>query len=213
MLLILKKIHLYISNLRKILNRINYGNKSNTTYDLDLYYRLSTAKDPEKWVSLNSLIRDVLYDDYDWGYSRYYRGTNELKKFTLKNKGDFIQFLNKGSKFESIFYTTSDGKLNNYGFYSHGNSSEIDGMISFSMKGKIAATGNILSLLNYNEIEPSSHFEFYKLFENCKSLVKAPDLPSTKLGVGCYKYMFKGCENLTTPPVLPSATMASRLLL
>ena len=45
-------------------------------------------------------------------------------------------------------------------------------LIKFEMTGKIAAAGNIQSLLNFSENVPI--YSFYKLFDNCKSLLTAP---------------------------------------
>ena len=45
------------------------------------------------------------------------------------------------------------------------------------------------------------------MFKNCSSLVAAPVLPATKIGIMCYKGMFEGCKELTAAPKLPAAEL------
>ena len=56
----------------------------------------------------------------------------------------------------------------------------------FVMRASIAASGNIMSLLNFKDTVPE--YAFYCLFEDCKSLTQAPELPITDLyfSFGCY---------------------------
>lgn len=78
----------------------------------------------------------------------------------------------------------------------------------FVMTGSIAASGNIMSLLNF--ITTLARYAFTNLFENCTSLTAAPELPATTLADFCYAFMFSGCTSLTTPPTLPATTLAQR---
>ena len=75
----------------------------------------------------------------------------------------------------------------------------------FIMTGSIAASGNIMSLLNFSDT--LTPYVFYSLFQGCKSLTTAPDLPATTLVGFCYAYMFASCA-LTTTPELPATTLA-----
>ena len=77
----------------------------------------------------------------------------------------------------------------------------------FFITGKIAAAGNIQSLINYSNTVPS--FCYYNLFNGCEGLIEAPVLPVTTLADYCYTYMFYGCSNLTTTPALPATTLAN----
>ena len=77
---------------------------------------------------------------------------------------------------------------------------------NFIMTGSIAASGNIMSLLNFSDT--LTPYAFYSLFQKCKSLTTAPDLPATTLATACYAYMFAWCESLTTTPELPATTLA-----
>ena len=71
----------------------------------------------------------------------------------------------------------------------------------FKMTGKISASGSIFSLIGfYNGNAPS--YSFYHLFENCTSLVKAPEMNSLAVNSYCYRGMFINCTSLTEPPLL-----------
>ena len=85
----------------------------------------------------------------------------------------------------------------------------------FVMAGKIAAGGNIMSLLDKDaEMTEVPSFGFVMLFgditgENPNtSLTSAPALPATTLAGGCYESMFSGCTSLTSAPALPATTLA-----
>lgn len=77
---------------------------------------------------------------------------------------------------------------------------------SFTMTGKVKCYGNIMKLIDYtrNLTTIPNQFCFYGLFEGCKSLVKAPQLPATTLKSYCYIRMFFGCSSLKTAPALPA---------
>ena len=77
---------------------------------------------------------------------------------------------------------------------------------NFIMTGSIAASGNIMSLLNFSDT--LTPYAFYSLFQKCKSLTTAPDLPATTLAESCYDNMFYWCKSLTTTPELPATTLA-----
>ena len=81
----------------------------------------------------------------------------------------------------------------------------------FVMSGKIAASGNIMSLLDKTcqSTTISNNYCYYRMFYNCTSLTTAPALPATTLADYCYNYMFRGCTSLTTAPALPATTLAS----
>ena len=77
----------------------------------------------------------------------------------------------------------------------------------FYMNGSIAASGNIISLLNFSTT--LTDYAFYRLFENCTSLTAAPALLATKLAPSCYSSMFSGCRSLTQAPELPATTLVN----
>ena len=76
----------------------------------------------------------------------------------------------------------------------------------FVMTGKIAASGNVDTLLNQNGNATLTSYCYYGLFEYCASLTSAPELPATELAFGCYKLMFHGCTSLTQAPAIKTYT-------
>lgn len=81
----------------------------------------------------------------------------------------------------------------------------------FVMSGKIAASGNIMSLLDKTcqSTTISNAYCYYRMFNSCTSLTTAPALPATTLANNCYSNMFNGCKSLTTAPALPATTLAN----
>ena len=77
----------------------------------------------------------------------------------------------------------------------------------FVMTGSIAASGNIMSLLNFSTTLPDTDYAFCSLFKHCTSLTQAPSLPATTLAPRCYYSMFNGCTSLTQAPELPATTL------
>ena len=108
---------------------------------------------------------------------------------TLANAGDKVYFRGDNitvSESDSIYY-------------------------KFVMSGKIAASGNIMSLLDKTcqSTTISNNYCYYNMFRDCTSLTTAPTLPATTLTSGCYGFMFFGCTSLTTAPALPATTLAN----
>ena len=80
----------------------------------------------------------------------------------------------------------------------------------FSMRGKIEAWHNVMSLYRTNDFATYNtvmSYAFTRLFEDCTSLTKAPVLPATKLAQYCYDHMFDGCTSLTQAPSLPATNL------
>ena len=80
----------------------------------------------------------------------------------------------------------------------------------FVMTGRIAASGSVMSLIDgkgESLVIPGEKC-FRNLFEECRSLTQAPQLPATKLEKGCYRAMFSWCTNLTRAPQLPATQLA-----
>ena len=81
---------------------------------------------------------------------------------------------------------------------------------NFVMAGRIAASGNIMSLLGSDATANKVvRFGFFGLFRECTSLTVAPELPVTNLfnANSCYSYMFYGCTSLTVAPELPATNL------
>jgi hypothetical protein len=78
-------------------------------------------------------------------------------------------------------------------------------------KGKIAASGNIMFLMDkIGELKDlsSKDYCYSNMFFGCSSLTQAPVLPAETLAYGCYWRMFFGCSSLTQAPALPAETLA-----
>lgn len=82
---------------------------------------------------------------------------------------------------------------------------------NFSLTGRVAASGSIMSLLNGDEqtVSFSDSFTFYRLFSGCGALSSPPELPATTLSNSCYRMMFSNCTSLTSTPYLPATTLRS----
>ena len=73
----------------------------------------------------------------------------------------------------------------------------------FVMTGRIAAEGDITSLLNgIGGDHPLGNYEFCRAFENCAALTTPPDLPSNIVKFYSYASMFYNCASLREPPEL-----------
>ena len=83
--------------------------------------------------------------------------------------------------------------------------------ISFVMTGSVAASGNIMSLLDNKCAlkEIPCKVCFLSLFEDCTVLTSAPELPAAGLEEACYSDMFKGCAALVSAPALPAVELSS----
>ena len=82
---------------------------------------------------------------------------------------------------------------------------------SFTMTGKIAASGSVMSLIDgmgKTLVVPAAAC-FCKLFSGCANLTQAPELPAMTLADYCYSSMFYGCTSLTEAPELPAMTLAN----
>ena len=81
----------------------------------------------------------------------------------------------------------------------------------FTTTGTIACTGDIRTLLDYEDPENTTmdSYCYAYMFRNCRSLAVAPELPATTLASGCYNNMFYNCTSLTNAPALPATTLAS----
>ena len=75
---------------------------------------------------------------------------------------------------------------------------------------EVACTGDIRTLLDwekYTNVETKDACFIY-LFDGCKVLTSAPNLPGTKLAEDCYYYMFQNCTSLKVAPALPATKLA-----
>jgi hypothetical protein len=164
---------------------IAYGNVVNgELFNQNLIF---TAKQPNSTIAMNAVGNAptvALYASYDgFSWMPFIVGKTTL---TLPNAGDSVYI-------RAVSTNERMGRdINNYN--------------SFSINGKVAASGNIQSLLGTAEI--TAYYCFYGLFYNCTSLTQAPELPATTLAGNCYRNMFYGCTSLSQAPALPATKLA-----
>lgn len=72
------------------------------------------------------------------------------------------------------------------------------GNVVFKMTGKIAASGDLMSLLDKSckSTTISTEYCFSGAFMGCNALISPPKLTATSLSYGCYYWLFHGCTNL-----------------
>jgi hypothetical protein len=120
---------------------------------------------------------------------RYRINDGDWQAYTM---GEHIS-LNNGDKVSFCRRIYGDTTSNSYDYFGQ------------EGEGKFAASGNIMSMLDFaNECIP---YCFQHMFDGA-SLTTAPELPATTLAEGCYEQMFSHCSNLTIAPELPATTLA-----
>ena len=137
--------------------------------------------------------------------------TDETIKLT---KGQYVQFKGVITKYaQSNHFSTFILKSGLFNLY--GNLTSLDNYISTFNGGykynHMFENTNVYdcSKLNTGIKSQTDSNVFSYMFNQCKYLVKAPELPVTTLENSCYEYMFQNCTSLTTIPNLPATTLAS----
>ena len=162
--------------------------------------------------------------------------------FTSQQDGSTIGISNNGNSQPNVEYSFDGSVWNNWDYssitldhgkkvYMRGNnpngftsfelvnrtddglSNEVGPNLSiFTMSGKIAASGNVMSLLYPDDFDNQDSLPadgcFGALFMGCSSLTSAPELPATSLTASCYFGMFGNCSNLISAPKLPATDLA-----
>ena len=133
-------------------------------------------------VSLETSTDGRTWSDYSWS----------------GNTGDTVALTNIGDK----VYMRAKNENSTIG-------SSDTNYYKFVMSGKIAASGNIQTLLKADGSRTDAPANCYSyMFSGCSSLTTAPELPATTLATECYYCMFANCTSLTTAPALPATTLA-----
>lgn len=123
-----------------------------------------------------------------------------IDKITLQNRGDRV-------------YIKAD-KINKGTVYPIPHTRIV--VLNQSNNTKIRSRGNIASLnygsnnlykTNYLKLPSDDQYYYTHMFQDCKSLVQAPELPATALNDYCYSDMFIGCTSLIKAPKLPAARL------
>ena len=119
-------------------------------------------------------------------------------------KGQAFEYSTDGSNWSVFTPGTTRITLANIGnkVYFRGDNITVSQSTSnyykFVMSGKIAASGNIMSLLDKTcqSTTISNDYCYSNMFNGCTSLTTAPALPATTLTDFCYYYMFNNCTSL-----------------
>ena len=153
--------------------------------------------------------------------------------FTAVQAGSSVTMVMKGSPSAvSLLYSTNRYNWNNYSIGTSLNLPSVGSKIYFragsnnnasfsrsssnyytvQLTGKVAASGNVMSLLDGKCKQTSvPDYAFYRLFDDTSNktgaLTSAPKLPATMLASYCYSYMFEYCTGLKTAPALPASVM------
>ena len=151
-----------------------------------------TAIDPGVKISLidNTNSNVLQFRRNSFASWQLYDGSNIL----LENSGDYVQFQNINKEWLNIH---KDGEGSGLGLFK---------VNEQSSNKKYKASGNIQSLLNYNNYTIKNAYE--RMFDGCSNLITAPELQATNLEQKCYYRMFNGCSNLITVPKLYATTLA-----
>ena len=137
----------------------------------------------------------------------------KLKMYgTLSNKFE----VNVGNGWEGYTFGTviplKAGQSCKWRCSAHPTTQTYSDYVKFVMTGTIEASGNCNSMLSsdFDNITSLTGYDyaFISLFQDCSSLIRAPELPATTLSKFCYLFMFNGCLSLTQVPSLPATTLA-----
>ena len=133
---------------------------------------------------------------------------NESMQYSVGG-GEWTQLIAK----TAITFGGDKGTLRLRGKSANGTakSSSIFAQISFDDDDvQVACSGDIRTLVDYENYATVSTAKarFCYLFEYCKSLTSAPELPAMTLADNCYHGMFWNCTSLTVAPELPATTLA-----
>ncbi|MBO7428241.1 MAG: leucine-rich repeat protein [Paludibacteraceae bacterium] len=178
--------------------------------DPDVYYYTAQYKEegditPGNWLCFTAeeAGSTVWYENRNGNYSEVQCSIDGGETWHSLDARETVRLENVGDK---VYF-----KGNNPEGFSHG--SETEGEESpytmFGMTGYIAASGSVMSLIDGEgtSTEIPNDYCFFRLFYNCTSLTQAPELPATKLTVGCYEDMFYQCASLEKAPELPATQL------
>lgn len=143
------------------------------------------------------------------------------QKFVMTTEGGTISGLeysvNEGEwknvvEYEEVWFGGSNGSLRLRGTNPNGTAKaegQYSTIIFTEANEKVECTGDIRTLLDYRNYKTvaTDQARFCCLFEYCKALTSAPELPATTLAEACYSEMFSGCTNLNTAPELPATKL------
>ena len=162
----------------------------NKTYYMKVDYLTFTPVAEEGDSTVEYTVTINLKEGCSLEYSKNGGGWTDYTNNTsiTLNKDEYVRFRGRNNKNKQLF------DLNNH----------------VTLTGKVACSGNIMTLLDYNHPDQAKMGQdcFYFMFYGCSGLTTAPALPATELAEYCYYGMFYGCSSLTAAPALPATTLA-----
>ena len=178
--------------------------------DEDIDYITFTAESEQqiKFVDYEDDPREELNPTNPYGGQSYAitRSTNTYKYEYSINNGEWIPF-DEIYDSDNVIFGGDKGTLRLRGKNTSGTGTSF---IAFKNETKVACTGDIRTLLDYESYKTvdtrDANFNF--LFIYCKQLISAPKLPCMNLNKDCYEGMFYGCTSLVEAPALPATTLA-----
>lgn len=134
--------------------------------------------------------------EYELSGLEYSVNFEEWKKYTSGNSVTF------GGKYGNLRLrgTSINGTAENANKYAS---------ISLSRDVKVKCTGDIRTLLDYNDYKNvnTANARFCYLFNKCKVLTSVPKLPAKDLADHCYHNMFAECTAIEKAPELPATKL------
>lgn len=131
---------------------------------------------------------DIKYSTDKENWTQWNYGSNSNQKINLQ-AGETVYF--KGNNPEGLANNTNK-------------------VTKFNFTGRVKGVGSIQSLFYNDEFENNLVVPPVGcpcLFENCSTLIEAPELPATSIDSTSYTKMFYNCINLVKGPELPITTV------
>ena len=155
---------------------------------------------------------DAQYTNYVTTYSTdgtTWKSYSNRQVIKLK-KGEYVQFKCsfQRNNTDTTRFTMKNGLFNLYGNITSLNDYKTTVIGSYSPYKGLFSSTNVYDCSKLN-LGKEITITYEKLFQYCKKLAYAPELPATTLTTSCYYYMFNACESLTKAPELPATTLAS----
>ena len=135
------------------------------------------------------------YFEYSVGGSKWVRFTNTVTNIAFGGENNDLRLRGKSSKGTASNNTTYCSKIS----------------FSENTDEPVNCTGDIRTLIDYSAYSTANTgtAKFCYLFNGCKQLTSAPELPATNLANYCYQYMFNGCTSLQIAPALKATSLVT----
>ena len=118
-----------------------------------------------------------------------------IESGTTTPSANTIYFRGSAAGTKSLYNSSS---TNNAWVFTGSTNLECNGKLDRLLQGTLGDDNDILTIHD---------FCFCYMFNNVTTLIKAPELPATILGMYCYQNMFRSCISLTTVPILSATTL------